>query len=343
MPEFFDLRLFTAIGQPLMAAILLGSLLLGLHGIVNLCRPEPWQQRGAGRVLAATCLLFGLGFLLICWLHLCIYRDLPLEMSEQLAAWLNRQLAAANNGAAYGLPLYDPANPPRYVIPLWIENEKYYFWFMCYALLAATAWRRLRSHRFRATLLIGLAIQSAILFMATNPFTDTLPKFFSEITPWFTSDPAPLVKATIFMQLYPRMIFYYNAEYMWLHPPMLFVAYACISLTFITSLFMLVRRRPEIEKLGYDYAKLGYFMLTLGMLLGYPWALKAWGPNWWWDPKICSSIMMWAIYSTYLHTRLYANKPAMWYFSSFLGILCFAAMIFTLLASFFFPGEHTFQ
>ena len=53
--------------------------------------------------------------------------------------------------------------------------------------------------------------------------------------------------------------------------------------------------------------------------------------------------MMWAIFSTYLHTRLYANKKSMWYFSSLLGILSFLAMIFTFLASFFFPGEHTFQ
>ena len=152
-----------------------------------------------------------------------------------------------------------------------------------------------------------------------------------------------MVKIGSFMKLYPKMIFYYNAEYMWLHPPMLFVSYACITIAFVTSSFMLVKRDIDIEKTGYDFAKLGYFMLTLGMLLGYPWALKAWGPNWWWDPKICSSIMMWAIYSTYLHTRLYANKPGMWYFSSALGIICFLAMIFTFLTSFFFPGEHTFQ
>jgi hypothetical protein len=343
MTEFFDLHLFRAIGQPIMAAILVVSILLGLHGAVNLCRAEPWQQ-GKGRLgLVAVNLLFVAGFFLICLLHRRIYLDLPLEMSAQLADWLNQQLAAANDSAAYGMPLYDQANPPRYVIPLWIENEKYYFWFMCYGLMSLGAWHRLNNHRFRAALAIVLAIQATILFFATNPFTDTLSKFFTEITPWFTTNPAPMARAGQFMKLYPRMIFYYNAHYMWLHPPMLFISYACITMTFITSIFMLFRRRPEIERLGYDYAKLGYFMLTIGMLIGYPWALQAWGPNWWWDPKICSSIMMWAIYSTYLHTRLYANKPAMWYFSSFLGILCFAAMIFTFLASFFFPGEHTFQ
>jgi hypothetical protein len=50
-------------------------------------------------------------------------------------------------------------------------------------------------------------------------------------------------------------------------------------MTFVTSAFMLVRREPEVESMGYNYAKLGFFMLTLGMLLGYPWALKAWGPE----------------------------------------------------------------
>ena len=107
-------------------------------------------------------------------------------------------------------------------------------------------------------------------------------------------------------------------------------------------MFMLAGRDLVVEKVGYDFAKLGFFLLTLGMLLGYPWALKAWGPNWWWDPKICSSIMMWAIFSTFLHTRLYVNKPVMWYFSSIMGIICFLAMVFTFVSSFFFPGEHTF-
>ena len=145
------------------------------------------------------------------------------------------------------------------------------------------------------------------------------------------------------MRLYPKMIFYYNAEYMWFHPPLLFISYASITIIFIASVFMLFKRDLLIEKIGYQYAKLGFFMLTLGMLLGYPWALKAWGPNWWWDPKISSSLMMWAVFSTYLHTRLYANKKPMWYFTSILGIICFLAMIFTFLTSFYFPGEHTFQ
>jgi len=343
MPTLLDLHLFQALGRPLMLTLLGLSALLGLSGLINLGRREPWREKESRLGLLLVTLLFGLGFLLIGWLHWRINRELPLTLPEQLAGWLNNSLAESNQGAAYGLPLYDPAQPPRYVIPLWIENEKYYFWFMSYALVALLAWRRLANHRFRGGMLVLLTAQMGVLFTMADPFAEPLPRFFAEIAPWFAPGLEPMAKMGLFMKLYPRMTFYYNAHYMWLHPPLLFFSYACITLTFLTSLFMLVRREPEIERLGYDAAKFGYLLLTLGMLLGYPWALQAWGPNWWWDPKICSSIMMWAIYSTYLHTRLYANKVSMWYFSSFLGILCFAAMIFTLLASFLFPGEHTFQ
>ena len=343
MTELIDLRLFQAAGQMLMVALLAVSSLLGLSGLLNLWRREPWREKESRLGLLLVNLLFGLGFVLIGWLHWRINRALPLLLSEQLAGWLNGQLAASNAGAAYGMPLYDPAHPPRYVIPLWIENEKYYFWFMAYALVAWLAWRRLLDQRFRGGLLVLLAFQVGLLFSFADPFAEPLPRFFKEIAPWFSGQVPEMARLGLFMKLYPRMVFYYNAHYMWLHPPLLFFSYACITLTFLASLFMLVRRQPEIEGLGYDSAKFGYLLLTLGMLLGYPWALQAWGPNWWWDPKICSSIMMWATYSTYLHTRLYANKVSMWYFSSFLGILCFVAMVFTFLASFLFPGEHTFQ
>ena len=214
---------------------------------------------------------------------------------------------------------------------------------MCYSIMALIAHYRIRYHRLRALLNLLLSVQVLILFFAVDPFSNPLPGFFAEVRPWFEAAISPRERIGILMRLYPRMVFYYNASYMWVHPPMLFLAYGCITLTFVTSVFMLVKRDEAIETAGYDFAKLGFLLLTVGMLIGYPWALKAWGPNWWWDPKICSSIMMWSVFSTYLHTRLYAGRQGMWYFTSALGILCFLAMIFTFLTSLFFPGEHTSQ
>ena len=343
METLIPVALFTQAGSILMIVLLGLSGLVGVSGVVNLVSPVRLYERMTSFLLVSVAVVFVVGFAWICWFHYQIYILLPLELPVQMAEYLNRQLEAMNSGAAYGLPLYDAGNPPRYTIPLWIENEKYYFWFLCYTAMTLVGHFRLRQHKLRAVFHLLLAVQVAILYFSVNPFQSPLPKFFGEVLPWFTGEMHPGERFGLFMRLYPKMTFYYNAMYMWFHPPLLFLSYACITMTFVTSVFMLVKHDLPIEQMGYDFAKLGYFMLTLGMLLGYPWALQAWGPNWWWDPKICSSIMMWAVYSTYLHTRLYANKKSMWYFSSFLGILCFGAMIFTFLASFFFPGEHTFQ
>ncbi|MDH5298567.1 MAG: cytochrome c biogenesis protein [Desulfobulbaceae bacterium] len=337
------LAFFVASGRILLHLLAVVAVCSALWGSANLCRREPLLPRLAAPLLRVALALFLCGFVLICRFHYQIHQLLPIELPPQLTGWLNDMLTRANRTSAYGLPLYDPAAPPRYALPLWIENGKYYFWFLCYTAMALIAHQRLNNHRFRAALHLLLAVQVAILFVAADPFNQPLPRFFAEVTPWFQPAQNPMQRLGLFMQLYPRMVFYYNAHYMWFHPPLLFLSYAAITITFATSCLMLARRDLFIESLGYDFAKLGFLLLTLGMLLGYPWALQAWGPNWWWDPKICSSIMLWAVFSTYLHARLYANKPHMWYFSSFLGILCFAAMIFTLLASFFFPGEHTMQ
>jgi ABC-type transport system involved in cytochrome c biogenesis permease subunit len=342
MESLLPIQQFSYVGQILALVLVSLSCLLGLSGLINIFRPNRLLSRTTGVLFLSIMTVFLAGFAWICWFHYQIYVHLPLELPSQLAEYLNRQLELMNQGNEYGLPLYNPESPPRYMLPLWLENEKYYFWYMCYALMAVIGHFRLEHLRLRAGLHILMAVQAMILFWAANPFTHPLPNFLAAIDPWFTQNLPVGQRFGLFMQLYPKMIFYYNAEYMWFHPPLLFLSYACITMTFVTSVFMLVKRELAIEIMGYDYAKLGFFMLTLGMLLGYPWALKAWGPNWWWDPKICSSIMMWAIYSTYLHTRLYANKPFMWYFSSLLGILCFLAMIFTFVSSFFFPGEHTF-
>ncbi len=342
METLLPIQLFSRVGENILLVLLILSCFGGIVGMVQFFRPSKTLSRSGGVLLLLSVVVFSAGFFWIGWFHYRIYLLMPLELPASLAEYLNRQLEVMNRTAAYGLPLYNPDAPPRYMLPLWLEHEKYYFWFMCYSLMALVGYRRLQHEKIRSVLLVFLAAQVLILFLFANPFAEPLPKFFEAITPWFTLDLSMGQQFGLFMQLYPKMIFYYNAEYMWFHPPLLFLSYACITMVFVTSVFMLINRDPAVEKVGYDFAKLGFFLLTLGMLLGYPWALKAWGPNWWWDPKICSSIMMWAVYSTYLHTRLYVNKPFMWYFSSILGIVCFLAMIFTFVSSFFFPGEHTF-
>ncbi len=326
-----------------MSSMLVVTCLLGISALVNLVRSRSTWERPTRILLVLVNVVFIAGFLWICRFHYQIYSDFSLEVPPHWAPMLNQRLEGMNRQSDYEFPLYDTENPPRYVIPVWIESEKYYFWFMSYAIMLLVAQYRIRSHRARALLHLILALKTSILFFAADPFDNPLPMFFAEVGPWFEAGSTPMDRIGLFFRLYPKMIFYYNAPYMWFHPPMLFLAYACITVTFVTSVFVLITQEQALEVTGYDFAKLGYFVLTLGMLLGYPWALQAWGPNWWWDPKVCSSIMMWSIYSAYLHTRLYAYKRGMLYFTALLGILSFLAMIFTFVTSFYFPGQHTLQ
>lgn len=339
MENVLPLVLFSRIGGVLLFFLLVVSGLMGCISVAGLIRPGDRSDHWLRRLLPMLLFFFGAGFVWICWFHLQMAGKLVLELPPGAGEWLNRQAGLARSG----LPPYDPAAPPRYTVPVWIEAEKYYFWFFCSGLMAFWSMRGLARPRFRAALCLLVSVQTGLLFFL-DPFSEPLPRLLSEVAPWFAAPSSGTgERLGLFMQLYPKLVHYYNASYMWLHPPMLFLAYAGITITFVASCFMLGQRDPALERAGYNAAKLAYLMLTLGMLLGYPWALAAWGPNWWWDPKICSSLMMWALFSTYFHTRLYANKPAMWYFSSLLGIVCYLAMLFTFLTSFFFPGEHTFQ
>ncbi|MEW6220477.1 MAG: cytochrome c biogenesis protein CcsA [Thermodesulfobacteriota bacterium] len=325
-----------------MAALLALGGWLALSGLVNLAGPRPRWQEANRRVLLLVVLVFFAGFGLIVWLHQALHQAFALELPAQLGTWLNNQLAAGNLGLG-GLPAYDPGHPPRDRLPYWIENEKYFFWFWCFAGLSLRVHGRTRLHRLRAAILLMVAVTIAILAVWADPFRSPLPRFFAEVQPWLTESAAPVERLSLFMRLYPRLVFYYNASYMWIHPPLLFIAYAGLGIFFVSSVGMLFRRDAAIEAVGYEAARLSYSSLTLGMLLGLPWALTAWGPNWWWDPKIASSIMLWLVFSTALHTRLYKDRPGMWYFTASLGVLSFVAMIFTFVASFLFPGEHTFQ
>ncbi len=328
-----------------------------LGGILNwvllgLCAPTvaciAWQSTGrkpmtpkADRFLMwSVTAALGAGVLLVCYLHLAIYHSVPLKLPAEFAPMINRWISAMAKASPGGLAPYDLASPPRFFMPPWLENEKFLFWFFCYALMASLAYAKATTKSLRLLLQGLLAVQVLILTLATKVLTDPLPNFFSEVNQWFLPL-SPMERLKVFMQLYPRMVFFYNAHYMWIHPPLLFISYAALTIFFAACVSMLLTGDREAELLGYTYASPGYIALTMGMLLGFPWALQAWGPNWWWDPKIASSIMMWVVFSTYLHARLYLSRRGMWSFVGWLGILCFAAMVFTICASYIFPGEHT--
>jgi cytochrome c biogenesis factor len=259
--------------------------------------------------------------MMLAWFHFQIYNTVLIEYPPALSQMI-------------------PEKSSRIAASLWIESEKLYFWAMCASAFAMTVTKRKDVMSFLGVI---LSIFSIIVYFFSNPFKDPLPIVNGEITQWYALLPSSDMR--IFQMagtLYGRVTYYYNSTYMWTHPPMLFIAYASLIITFAACVYMLVKNDKLYDEIAYRYAKIGYILLTTGMLIGYPWAIEAWKDSaWWWDPKISGSIMMWVLYSAYLHSRIYVSKDKMWKTTAYLGIICFASLIFTYLLTYIVPGIHS--
>jgi len=54
---------------------------------------------------------------------------------------------------------------------------------------------------------------------------------------------------------------------------------------------------------AYRLVRLGFPLLTMGLVLGSVWGKLAWGDYWNWDPKELWSLASWLVYVGYLHLR----------------------------------------
>lgn len=308
-------------GEPVVTYIFFISLLQVIFSLLYLLKREQVHYDNLKKILYVHAGLYLIGFVLLIWFHNRIYETVLIEYPVVL-----RQMI--------------PVESSRFIIPLWIENEKLYFWTLVTLLFMITMQRRKD-----VTAFLGLlsSVLSGIVYFYSNPFNDPLPQVHSEIIQWYTA--LNSVDPVIFQiagTLYGRITFYYNSTYMWTHPPMLFIAYASLIVTFAACVYMLFKKNIIYDEIAYRHARIGYILLTTGMLIGYPWAIEAWkDSSWWWDPKIGGSIMMWVLYSAYLHAHIYIGKGKMWKTTAMLGIICFVSLIFTYLLTYIVPGIHS--
>ncbi len=128
-------------------------------------------------------------------------------------------------------------------------------------------------------------------------------------------------------------------------------AYMIMAKAGIQALAQLVRQggpgdsRLLSYELGtYKMIRLGFPLLTGGLLLGALWGKIAWGDYWNWDPKELWSLVSWLIYVGYLHFRyMHGTKYAR--ANSALGLSGLAAIVVTLLwvnLARVFAGLHSY-
>lgn len=275
------------------------------------------QIRRVFSIIALILLL--IGFMVLVWFHLIIYRSFA---------------------------LIDPSNlqiAGRFAIPFWIDTEKIYFWTLLISIFVF--WINCRQPRFASLANLALSFFLILTVFTSNPFLQPLPLFHQEITNYIQNLTHGDIydQLAVFRSVYGRLRFYYNTTYMWTHPPLLFVSYAAFVLSFLAFLAMLFRHDHFFEQVAYDYTKFGYIFLTFGMLIGYPWAIMAWKNDpWWWSPKINISLVMWVLYTAYLHSRLYLKRRGMWTATAIIGIFSFLSLVFNYVTTYLIPGVHSY-
>jgi cytochrome c-type biogenesis protein CcsB len=103
-------------------------------------------------------------------------------------------------------------------------------------------------------------------------------------------------------------------------------------------------RLPDLKKLdlvSYKAVTVGYPLFTVGALFaGAIWAEQAWGSFWSWDPKEVGSLVVWLVYTAYLHARLvrgWIGTRAV-----LLSSIGFACTLLTFFANLFLKGLHSY-
>ena len=303
----------SAVGAPLQWMLLGISLAVAVIAVVT---PLRAYLRTALTVLAVA-LIAGEGLLI--WFHMRLY-DLTVVVSP-------------DSGAVTG----------HVAVPLWVESEKLYVWALIVAVMGILARRHARE------LLPGVALIAALLGAAAvlsgKPFTEPLPSFLGQYIGYLqaVASGQPQAAYGAYQGMEASRQYYYNTWFMWVHPPLLFIGYGAFAVSFVATLQMLKTRFSAYETTAYRWARLGFVPLTGGMLLGFPWAIMAWqGQSWWWSGKVNMSIMLWFLYTAYLHARLYLRRRGMWKWVAALAILSFFILVLTYLATYIVPGAHSY-
>ena len=116
------------------------------------------------------------------------------------------------------------------------------------------------------------------------------------------------------------------------HPPMLFVGYAGLTVPFAYAIAALLANNPSKEWVNRStrYALVSWLFLTGGIGLGAIWAyvVLGWGGYWGWDPVENASLLSWLMAVALLHSfTVYRKKGAFKGWSVMCACLTFAFVI----------------
>jgi ABC-type transport system involved in cytochrome c biogenesis permease subunit len=131
------------------------------------------------------------------------------------------------------------------------------------------------------------------------------------------------------------------------HVPLFFLGYMELSFAFSIALFMLATgsNDPELDRNLMARVRLGYILVTAGLITGSVWAFICWGRFWGWDSKEIWALVTWLFFTVVLHAQGVkdvqpGNKKGLR-----IAIAAgFAVILFTYLGvMFILPGIHSYR
>lgn len=128
------------------------------------------------------------------------------------------------------------------------------------------------------------------------------------------------------------------------HVAVYMLAYIIMAKAAIEAAKHLYRHSGSLELSTYKMVRLGFPLLTAGLVLGSYWAKLAWGDWWGWDPKEMWSLAAWLIFAGYLHFRAmlgqkYAKVNSVWVIA---GFSCIIICLMWVNLSKIFTGLHSY-
>jgi ABC-type transport system involved in cytochrome c biogenesis permease subunit len=103
-------------------------------------------------------------------------------------------------------------------------------------------------------------------------------------------------------------------------------------------------RAASRELDAFKLVRLGFPLLTLGLVLGAVWGSVAWGDYWQWDPKELWSLAMWLVYAGYFQVRSMsgARRPRLSAAIAVVGAVVVVATILWVNLARIFAGLHSY-
>ena len=95
---------------------------------------------------------------------------------------------------------------------------------------------------------------------------------------------------------------------LYLHAPSAFAAYGCIFVVAIASAVYLWKRSIAADRVAMAAAEVGVLMCTLVLITGSIWGRARWGAWWTPDPRLTLTLILWAIYVSYVLLRAFGGE-----------------------------------